>query len=85
MSTSVFCFTICAFVVTILIVAAMRYLSATNSARSKATSGEAYQELAQKAVAAQAEAAASISTLQRDLSDVGARLASVEKMLKDVG
>jgi hypothetical protein len=60
-----------------LLIFGMKYASSAYQARARAMNDDAYRELAQKAVAAQSESAAS-------LSDIKARLASVEKILKAV-
>jgi hypothetical protein len=55
----------------------MKYVSAVLQARVRLGQDEAYRELATKAANAQAETAAALGQLQ-------ARLAVVEKILKDV-
>ncbi|HYD64445.1 hypothetical protein [Azospirillum sp.] len=71
--------------VTILLIFAMKYFSAARQARLRITSEDAYRDLAEKAAKAQAESAAALSSLQGSVADINARLASVEKILKDVG
>lgn len=71
--------------VTVLLIFAMKYLSAALQARRGTMGEEAYRDLAERAVKAQAESAALLTALQGGVSDIGARLASVEKLLKDVG
>ncbi len=68
-----------------LLIFGMKYLSAAYQARARLAGDDAYKELAQKAVAAQSESAASLAVIQGELSDVRTRLAAVEKILKDVG
>ena len=85
MSSTVFFTTTCLVLGAILLSLAMKYLSAAYQARARIASDNAYQDLAQKAVTAQGQIALTLSTLQSDLSQVAARLASVEKMLKEVG
>lgn len=85
MSTTVFLITAFSMFGTILGVFAMKYWSDAHQARSKAAATEAYQDLAQKAVTTQGQIALSLSTVQSDLAQIGARLASVEKVLKEVG
>jgi hypothetical protein len=70
---------------TILVVFAMKYFSAAYQARQKAKGDEAYREIAQTAAAAQTETAASLSAMKTDLTAINTRLASVEKILKEVG
>jgi len=56
----------------------MKYISEILQARVRLAQDEAYRDLAAQAVAAQTEAA-------KTLADLESRLASVEKLLKDVG
>jgi hypothetical protein len=67
-----------------LLIFGMKYASAAYQGRARTADEDAYKELAQKAAAAQSESAASLSTIQSELSDVRTRLAAVEKILKDV-
>jgi len=69
---------------TILIIFAMKYFSAAYQARSRNRSEDAYRELAQKAAAFQAQSASSLSAMQIGLSEINARLATVEMILKAV-
>ncbi|WP_207461420.1 hypothetical protein [Azospirillum sp. SYSU D00513] len=71
--------------VTVLLVFAMKYFSAAHQARLRITSETAYRDLAEKAVTAQAESAAALSSLQGNVATINARLTTVEKVLKDVG
>jgi hypothetical protein len=61
----------------VVLVFFMKYVSAVLQARVRLGQDEAYRELAAKAVTAQAETAAALGQIQ-------ARLAGVEKILKDV-
>jgi uncharacterized membrane protein len=70
---------------TILLVFGMKYLSAAYQARSRIKGDDAYRELAAKAVTAQTENAASLSSIGSDLSQVVTRLAALEKILREVG
>lgn len=63
----------------------MKYISEILQARVRLAQDEAYRDLAAKAVAAQTEAAKTLATCAATLEDLQARLASVEKILKDVG
>jgi hypothetical protein len=69
---------------TILIVFGMKYFAAIRQAHARVLEDNAYRGLAQKAVAAQSDAAASLSALQSELSQINTRLAAVEKILKAV-
>lgn len=70
---------------TVLVIFAMKYLSAAYKARSEAASAEAYRDLAARSAAAQAENAAALAAIQATLGDMKGRLAEVETMLKEVG
>ncbi len=70
---------------TVLIVFAMRYRSAELQARARLANDDAYKRIAEEAIKAQAEAAASLSAIQSQLADMRAGLERVEKVLKDVG
>ena len=70
---------------TVLVIFAMKYLSAAYKARSEAASAEDYRELAARAAAAQAENAAALAAIRATLGDMQGRLAEVETMLKEVG
>ena len=62
----------------------MKYVSAVLQARVRLAQDEAYREVAAKAVAAEAEAAARLSSFGAALDSIQARLAGIEKILKDV-
>ena len=65
-------------IVTVLLIFAMRTFAASRQVRLQVASDAAYRELAAKAAATQSECADA-------LSDIKARLATVEKILKEVG
>ena len=69
---------------TILIVFAMRYYAAVQQARARTANDDAYRNLAQSASAAQSQIAASLAAMETNLSDVRARMAAVETILKAV-
>ncbi len=62
----------------------MKYFSAGRQMRVRLESESAYRALSEEAVAAQSAGAASLAVLQADLSETKARLASIEKMLREV-
>jgi hypothetical protein len=62
----------------------MKYVSAVLQARVRLGQDEAYRQIATQATAAQAETVAALSSLDRHLSDIGSRIAVVEKILKEV-
>ena len=70
--------------ITILVIFGMKYFSNLSQARVRILEENAYRSLAQKAVAVQSEAAASLALLQSELSEINTRLAAVEKILKAV-
>ena len=69
---------------TILAIFGMKYWSATQSARAKIAGEEGYRKLAADAVTAQSGNAATLCAIQSELAQIGTRLASVEKILKEV-
>ena len=76
--------TLALFLGTILAVFGMKYFSAMRQAQSRILAENAYRELAQKAVSAQSENASWLSKMQTQLSELNARMAAVEKILKAV-
>lgn len=70
---------------TVLLIFAMRYASALLTARSRAAAEGAYQALAEKAVALQTHNEAALASIKAELAAVSVSLASVEKILKQVG
>lgn len=70
--------------VTTLLIFAMKYFSAARQARLKVTSEDSYRDLAERAINAHEESAAALASLKQTVSEIGARLASVEKVLKEV-
>lgn len=69
---------------TILLVFGMKYYSAARQAQARVTREDAYRELAAAAVAAQSAGASALSMAQSDLSEIKARLAAIEKVLREV-
>ena len=85
MSEHVFFISISLVLGTILGVFAMRYFAMVAQARAKIAEDNAYRLTAEKAVSTQAQTATALDSMSAALADVRTRLASVEKMLKDVG
>lgn len=85
MSQEIYLMTLTVPLGTVLVIFAMKYLSAAYKARSEAASVDAYRALAAQSAAAQVENAAALSAIQATLSDMKGRLAEVETMLKEVG
>jgi hypothetical protein len=69
---------------TILIVFGMRYYATVQQARARLANDDAYRQLAQSASAAQSQIATSLAAMEANLSDVRARMAAVETILKAV-
>lgn len=70
---------------TILLIFGMKYVSAAYQARAHATDEARYRDIAQAAIRAQTDSAASLSAINAELSQLAARLSAVEKILKDLG
>ncbi len=70
--------------VTILLIFGMKYFSAARQAHARLTTDTAFRELADKATALQSEAVAALASVRAELLDIKSRLASVEKILKEV-
>ena len=69
---------------TVLAIFAMKYLSSIRQAQARIAAENSYHELAQKAVATQAENATALSAIRTELVEIKSRLGTVEKILKDV-
>jgi hypothetical protein len=85
MSTPVFFSAFGLLLGTVLLIFAMRYASILLTARARAAAEGAYQALAEKAVAVQAQNEAALASIRAELAAISASLASVEKILKQVG
>ena len=70
--------------VVILLIFAMKYFVGARTARLKVAGEDAYRDLAARAVKSQEEGAAALSDLKGSVSEIEARLARVEKVLKEV-
>lgn len=84
MSESIYLATLGIPLAAVIAVFAMKYVSAVLQARARFASEESYRELAEKAVAAQAEAAQALAAIQATLADLRGRIVTVEKILKEV-
>ena len=85
MEERLYLLTLCLPLGTVLLVFGMRYFSAVQQAKARLANDRAYQQVAEKAAAAQAETATLLASLQSVLGDVRTRLAAVEEILKAVG
>jgi Tfp pilus assembly protein PilO len=70
--------------VTIIIVFAMKYFAASRQARLQIASEATYRELAERTAQAQEKSVEILAALKNDMSRIETRLASVEKVLKEV-
>jgi hypothetical protein len=68
----------------VVLVFFMKYVSAVLQARVRLGQDEAYRQIATSAAAAQAETSAALSAVGKSLAEIQSRIASVEKILKDV-
>ena len=84
MSEHVYFITLCLPLGAVVTIFAMRSYSAYMQAKARFEHGEAYRQMAEKAVSLQAENATTLSAIQTSLADIKGRLASVEKILKEV-
>lgn len=84
MSEFVFLTTICLVFGTILFIFGMKYFSAIQQAKVRRASDEAYRDIATRAVSAQDETLAALAAVNANLADVKTRLATVEKILREV-
>jgi Tfp pilus assembly protein PilO len=84
MSEHLYLLTIVLPLLTVLLIFALKYISAAYQARERSQSESAYRELAKTASSAQAETAASLCAMRTELAQISARLATVSKILQEV-
>jgi hypothetical protein len=84
MSQSLYLLSICLPLGAIVLVFAMRYLAVTVQAKARLANDEAYRQLAAQAAATQAQTASALSSIGATTTDLQARLAAVETILKQV-
>jgi len=84
MSKQVYLLTLCLPLLTVLLVVAIRHVSAVLQARARSAQDDAYRQLAAQAAQSQAETAAQLSALNATLASLESRTASVERILKQV-
>lgn len=70
--------------VTVLLIFAMKYVSTARQARLRIASEDDYRNLADQSAKAQRENAEVLHSLKESVADIDARLARVEKVLKEV-
>jgi len=85
MSEVIYLLTICLPLATLLLIFGMRYSSTIKQAKLRFASDEAYRQLAEKAVADQAETAAALASMEESLRDLKTRIGAIENVLKEVG
>ena len=84
MTTTLYLLTLMLPLATILIVFGMRYFAKIREARARLANNDAYRQLAETVSTTESRIAASLSVMETALSDVRARLAAVETILKAV-
>ncbi len=84
MTTTLYLLTLVLPLATILIVFGVRYSATVHQARARLADDDAYRQLAESASAAQSQIATSLAAMEANLSDVRARMAAVETILKAV-
>ncbi len=84
MTTMLYLLTLVLPLATILIVFGARYYATVQQARARLANDDAYRQLAESAQAAQSRIATSLAAMEANLSDLRARMAAVETILKAV-
>lgn len=84
MATHIYLLTLCLPLLVILLVFWMRYRALGQQAKLSDGRDEAYRQIAEKLLSAEAASTAALVSLQAELGDLRGRLASIEKILKDV-
>jgi Tfp pilus assembly protein PilO len=84
MSKDVYLLTLILPLLTVLLVVAIKHVSAVLQARARFAQDDAYRQLAAQAAQSQAETAAHLSALNATLASLESRTASVERILKQV-
>jgi Tfp pilus assembly protein PilO len=72
-------------IIGVVVVVGMRSLSTVLQSRGTLATEEAHRELADKCAAAQTACAASLAAMQTDFAEMKSKLASIEKVLREVG
>jgi hypothetical protein len=84
MSKEVYLLTLCLPLLTVLLVFAIKHVSAVLQARARFAQDDAYRQLAAQAAQSQAETAAQLAAMSATLARLESRTASVEQILKQV-
>ena len=69
---------------TVLSIFAMKYFTVARQARLQLAGEDDYRDLAERAIKAHEQSATALASLKQSVSEMGARLASIEKVLKEV-
>jgi Tfp pilus assembly protein PilO len=84
MTELLYLLTLCLPLATVLLVFGMRYFSAVQQAKARLSQGDAYRQIAERAVTAESQTAAALSSIQAALETVRTRLTAIEQVLKQV-
>ena len=84
MTTTLYLLTLLLPLATVLIVFAMRYYAHVQAAKARLANDDAYRQLAAGASTTQSQIATSLAAMDASLSDIRARMAAVETVLKAV-
>ena len=84
MSTPVYLLSIFLPFATILLIFGMKYFAAIQQGKARVANDDAYRLLAAQVAAAQTDSAAALASVNDSLADLKVRLASVEKILREV-
>ncbi len=84
MSATIYLMTIFMVAGTILLIFGLRAWAQVRQARARLDGETIYRTVAERATAAQSETSTALAAVQATLTDIAARLASVEKVLKEV-
>ncbi|HEY9102350.1 hypothetical protein [Chitinimonas sp.] len=84
MSEGIYLMTLFTLFGTILLVFGMRYYSAVQQAKVLLANEDDYQQLVTKLAGQQADIAQSLASMEATLAELHGRVASVERILKDV-
>ena len=84
MSEHLYILSMCLFLSVPLLIFGMKYAADAYRARLRTLAEDAYRKLAADAVTAQAGNAVTLSAIQSELAEIKTRMASVEKILKEV-
>ncbi|MBV8465368.1 MAG: hypothetical protein JO218_05425 [Burkholderiales bacterium] len=84
MSETIYLLTICLPLATVLVIFGMKYFAASQQVKAQLANEDAYRQIAVNAAQAQADTANAVAAINGALTDMGARLAAIEKILKQV-